>query len=105
MSSIEELEEYEAERELALKQEFDDVFGLFKYQVSCSQGLFLCNEYEREFHEDRRYLYTKLTLTDVWIWDKHRPTRILPTVEIHTEGDIAIETLRESVLGDQLDEA
>ena len=103
MSSIEELEEYEAERELALKQEFDDVFGLFRFQVSCSQGLFLCNEYRREFREDRRYPYTQLTLIDVWIWDKHRPTRILPKVEIFTEGDVAIETLRESAAAGRID--
>jgi len=104
MSSIEELEEYEAERELALKQEFDDVFGLFRYQVSTSQGLFLCNDYRREFQEDRRYPFTLLTLIDVWVWDKHRPTRILPHVEIYTEGDIAIETLRDSAVGGSIDE-
>lgn len=95
MSSAEELEEYEAERELALKQEFDDVFGLFRYQVETPQSLYLCNEYRRDFREDRRYPLTHLVLIDVWVWDKHRPTRILPRVEIYTHGDVAIETLRE----------
>lgn len=99
MSGTEELEEYDAERELALKQEFDDVYGLFRYQVSTDQGLYLCNEVRREFQPGLQYPYTHLTLSDVWIWDRHRPTRIMPRVEIYTANDVTIELLRDETGG------
>ena len=27
-------------------------------------------------------------MEDVWVWDKHRPTRILPRAEIFTTNDV-----------------
>jgi hypothetical protein len=33
-------------------------------------------------------------MEDVWVWDKHRPTRILPRAEIFTTNDVTWEELR-----------
>jgi hypothetical protein len=35
-------------------------------------------------------------MEDVWVWDKNRPTRIIPRTEIFTASDVTIEELRTS---------
>jgi hypothetical protein len=33
-------------------------------------------------------------MEDVWVWDKNRPTRIIPRVEIYTTQDVTVEILK-----------
>ena len=33
-------------------------------------------------------------MEDVWVWDKNRPTRIIPRAEVYTSADVTIEELR-----------
>jgi hypothetical protein len=33
-------------------------------------------------------------MEDVWVWDKSRPTRMLPRVQVHTTGDVTVEELK-----------
>jgi len=33
-------------------------------------------------------------MEDVWVWDKNRPTRIIPRTEVYTSSDVTIEELR-----------
>jgi hypothetical protein len=33
-------------------------------------------------------------MEDVWVWDKNRPTRIIPRAEVYTSSDVTIEELR-----------
>ena len=33
-------------------------------------------------------------MEDVWVWDKNRPTRMIPRAEIYTSGDVTVEELR-----------
>jgi hypothetical protein len=33
-------------------------------------------------------------MEDVWVWDRNRPSRIIPRVEIHTTQDVTVEILR-----------
>ena len=42
--STEDLENYEAERELQLAQEYQDVSGLFRYAVETERRFYLANE-------------------------------------------------------------
>ena len=35
-----------------------------------------------------------VAMEDVWVWDKNRPTRIIPRADIHTTQDVTIEELR-----------
>jgi hypothetical protein len=33
-------------------------------------------------------------MEDVWVWDKNRPTRMIPRAEVYTSSDVTIEELR-----------
>jgi hypothetical protein len=33
-------------------------------------------------------------MEDVWVWDKNRPTRIIPRAQIYTSSDVTVEELR-----------
>ena len=40
------------------------------------------------------YPFFHAQMEDVWVWDKNRPTRIIPRAEVYTSGDVTIEELR-----------
>ncbi len=40
------------------------------------------------------YPFFHLTMEDVWVWDKNRPTRMIPRAEVYTSSDVTIEELR-----------
>jgi hypothetical protein len=95
MSHLDELDEYEAELELRLKKEYQAVFGLFRYCVLTPDATYLCNKLERTIVPGQAYPFFNLKLEDVWVWDKNRPTRIIPRTEIFVvSGDVTIEELR-----------
>ena len=95
MSNLDDLDEYEAELELRLKREYQAVFGLFRYCVLTPDATYLCNKLERTYAPQPAYPFIRLKLEDVWVWDKNRPTRIIPRAEILiTTGDVTIEELR-----------
>jgi hypothetical protein len=33
-------------------------------------------------------------MEDVWVWDKNRPSRIIPRTEVHTTQDVTVEELK-----------
>ena len=35
-----------------------------------------------------------LKMEDVWVWDKNRPSRIIPRAEVHTTQDVTVEELK-----------
>ena len=95
MSHLDELDEFEAELELRLKKEYTDVFGLFRYCVLTQDATYLCNSLELKPMPQAHYPYFQLKMEDVWVWDKNRPTRIIPRTEIFVvTGDVTIEELR-----------
>ncbi|MGZ4430070.1 MAG: DUF2469 family protein [Gaiellales bacterium] len=94
MSHIDDLEEYDAELELRLKREYATVFGLFRYCVLTAEATYLCNRYKLEVAHQNAYPLTHLTMEDVWVWDKNRPSRIIPRAEVHTTQDVTIEDLK-----------
>jgi hypothetical protein len=94
MSHLDDLDEYEADLELQLKKEYQAVFGLFRYCVLTQDATYLCNKLERTYVPQQTYPFFHLKLEDVWVWDKNRPTRIIPRTEIFTSGDVTIEELR-----------
>ncbi len=107
MSQIDELDEYDAELELRLKREYADVYPLFRYCVLTQEATYLCNKLERQYEPQAAYPFFHVVMEDVWVWDKNRPTRIIPRVEIHTTQDITVEVLRAddggSPFGDDLE--
>ena len=97
MGHLDELDEYEAELELALKKEYQAVFGLFRYCVLTQDATYLCNKLE--MHQATPTApgalpFFQLDLEDVWVWDKNRPTRMIPRTKVFTSGDVTIEELR-----------
>lgn len=96
MSHLDDLDEFEAELELQLKKEYTAVFGLFRYCVLTQDATYLCNRYTRVNASTPAYPFFHLTMEDVWVWDKNRPTRIIPRVEVYTTDDVTIEELREA---------
>jgi hypothetical protein len=95
VSHLDDLDEYEAELELLLKKEYQAVFGLFRYCVLTPDATYLCNRLERSVSPQPAYPFFNLKLEDVWVWDKNRPTRMIPRTEIFvTSGDVTIEELR-----------
>ena len=94
MSHLDELDEFEAELELRLKREYTAVFGLFRYCVLTQDATYLCNRLDLAQVSQPNYPFFHLRMEDVWVWDKNRPTRMIPRTEIFTSGDVTIEELR-----------
>jgi hypothetical protein len=94
MSHVDELDEFEAELELRLKREYTAVFGLFRYCVMTQDLTYLCNSYDHQIQHRDAYPYHRIEMEDVWVWDKNRPTRIIPRTRVFTSGDVTVEELR-----------
>jgi uncharacterized protein DUF2469 len=94
MSHLDELDEFEAELELGLKKEYTAVFGLFRYCVLTQDATYLCNKLDLNYVPQPSYPFFHLKMEDVWVWDKNRPTRIIPRAEIYTSSDVTVEELR-----------
>ena len=94
MSHLDELDEFEAELELALKKEYTAVFSLFRYCVLTQDATYLCNKLDLQYLPQPSYPFFHLKMEDVWVWDKNRPTRIIPRAEVYTSSDVTVEELR-----------
>jgi hypothetical protein len=94
MSHLYELDEFEAELELRLKKEYTAVSSLFRYCVLTQDATYLCNRLELSQVSQPSYPFFHLKMEDVWVWDKNRPTRIIPRAEAWTSGDVTVEELR-----------
>ena len=94
MSHLDELDEYEAELELRLKKEYTAVFGLFRYCVLTQDATYLCNKLDLNYTPQQSYPFFELKMEDVWVWDKNRPTRIIPRAQVYTSSDVTVEELR-----------
>src|SRR6202008_194064 len=97
MSHLDDLDEYEAELELALKKEYQAVFALFRFCVLTQDATYLCNRLDVQQAAPSAaggLPFFQLELEDVWVWDKNRPTRIIPRAKVFTTGDVTIEELR-----------
>ncbi len=94
MSHLDELDEFEAELELQLKKEYTAVFGLFRYCVLTQDATYLCNKLDLNYAPQQAYPFFHLKMEDVWVWDKNRPTRIIPRAEVWTSSDVTVEELR-----------
>lgn len=94
MSHLDELDEFEAELELQLRREYTAVFSMFRYCVLTQDATYLCNQLELAVDPRAAYPFNHLKMEDVWVWDKNRPTRIIPRTEVYTTGDVTVEELR-----------
>jgi Protein of unknown function (DUF2469) len=94
MSHLDDLDEFEADLELKLKREYTAVFGLFRYCILTQDATYLCNKLDLEVTQGTNYPFVHIRMEDVWVWDKNRPTRIIPRADVYTSGDVTVEELR-----------
>src|SRR5687768_426367 len=94
MSHLDDLDEYEAELELRLKREYNDVFALFRYCVLTQDATYLCNRLDLQYVQQASYPFFHIKMEDVWVWDKNRPMRMIPRAEVYTSSDVTVEELR-----------
>jgi hypothetical protein len=92
--SIEELEKYEAEMELALYREYRDVLPMFRYLVETERRFYLANKVDVQEKHEGGDIRVELTLSDAWVWDMYRQSRFVPQVRVITFEDVNIEELR-----------
>ncbi|MCL4446567.1 MAG: DUF2469 domain-containing protein [Actinobacteria bacterium] len=93
--SDEELEQYEAEIEFALVQEYKAVVPMFSYVVETERRFYLANDVKTTVRSDTSPTCLELELTDAWVWDMYRPARFVPSVRVVTFRDVNIERLGE----------
>jgi uncharacterized protein DUF2469 len=92
--SVEDLEKYEAEMELALYREYRDVVPMFRYLVETERRFYLANKVDIVEKTDASEIRLEITLSDAWVWDLYRQSRFVPQVRIITFEDVNIEELR-----------
>ncbi len=91
--STDDLENFEADRELQLAQEYQDVAGMFRYAVETERRFYLANDVEITVLADGQRPMVEVRLTDAWVWDMYRKSRLVPTVRVVTFKDVNVEEL------------
>lgn len=98
MSAEEDLDQFEAEIELALYQEYRAVLPMFRYVVETERRFYLANEVNVTPHENAGATHFTVELSDAWVWDMYRPTRFVSSVRVVTFKDVNVEALPEKEL-------
>ncbi|MGZ6497015.1 MAG: DUF2469 domain-containing protein [Actinomycetota bacterium] len=98
--SVDDLEKYEAEMELALYREYRDVLPMFRYVIETDKRFYLANAVDLTPRHDGSDTYFELALTDAWVWDMYRSARFVSTVRVLTFSDVNIEKLKRSEVPD-----
>ena len=91
--SSDDLENFEAERELHLAQEYQDVAGMFRYAVETERRFYLANTVDVHVLSDAPRPLIEVVLTDAWVWDMYRKSRFVPSVRVLTFKDVNVEEL------------
>lgn len=94
--SSEDLENYEAEIQLALVKEYRDVMPMFKYVVETERRFYLANQVIKQTDPESGFVGYKLV--DAWVWDMYRQSRFLASVELSSARGVSIEELPEAEL-------
>ena len=97
--SSDDLENFEAERELQLAQEYQDVAGMFRYAVETERRFYLANDVNVSVRGEASKPVIEVELNDAWVWDMYRKTRFVPKVRVLTFKDVNVEELpREEII-------
>ena len=91
--SSDDLENFEAERELQLAHEYQDVAGMFRYAVETERRFYLANDVKVTVTGEASRPVIELELTDAWVWDMYRKSRFVPRVRVLTFKDVNVEEL------------
>jgi hypothetical protein len=93
VSAEEDLDQYEAEIELALYQEYRAVLSMFRYVIETDRRFYLANEAKVTPVTNGATTYFEVELTDAWVWDMYRAARFVPSVRVLSIKDVNVETL------------
>ena len=99
--NADDLENFEAEREYKLAQEYQDVVGMFRYAVETERRFYLANDVQLTVTGDPARPLITVEMTDAWVWDMYRKTRFIPKVKVLTFKDVNVEDLPNTDLLDQ----
>ena len=91
--STDDLENFEAERELHLAHEYQDVAAMFKYAVETERRFYLANTVDVNLLSDGPRPLVEVVLSDAWVWDMYRKSRFVPQVRVLTFKDVNVEEL------------
>jgi hypothetical protein len=91
--SADDLENFEADRELQLAQEYQDIAGMFRYAVETDRRFYLANDVQVNVLSDGARPLIEVKLTDAWVWDMYRKSRLVPAVRVLTFKDVNVEEL------------
>jgi hypothetical protein len=91
--SADDLENFEADRELQLAQEYQDIAGMFRYAVETDRRFYLANDVKVQVLSDGPRPLIEVRLTDAWVWDMYRKSRLVPAVRVLTFKDVNVEEL------------
>ena len=89
--SADDLENFEADRELQLAQEYQDIAGMFRYAVETDRRFYLANDVQVNVLSDGARPLIEVKLTDAWVWDMYRKSRLVPAVRVLTFKDVNVE--------------
>jgi hypothetical protein len=91
--SSDDLENFEAERELQLAHEYQDVAGMFRYAVETERRFYLANDVKVTVAGETSRPVIEVEMTDAWVWDMYRKSRFVPRVRVLTFKDVNVEEL------------
>lgn len=91
--NTDDLENFEAERELKLAQEYQDVTGMFRYAIETDRRFYLANSVDVTVKGDSARPLIEVILKDAWVWDMYRKTRFIPQVRVLSFKDVNVEEL------------
>lgn len=91
--SSDDLENFEAERELQLAQEYQDVASMFRFAVETERRFYLANDVKVSVKGESSRPVIEVEMTDAWVWDMYRKTRFVPRVKVITFKDVNVEEL------------
>ena len=91
--SADDLENFEADRELQLAQEYQDVTPMFRYAVETERRFYLANQVDVQVLGDGSRPMVEVRLGDAWVWDMYRRSRFVSSVRVVTFKDVNIEEL------------
>ena len=89
--SADDLENFEADRELQLAQEYQDIAGMFRYAVETDRRFYLANNVDVKVVSEGPRPIVEVTLTDAWVWDMYRKSRFVPKVRVLSFKDVNVE--------------
>ena len=99
-----EIENYEADAELALYREYRDVINIFRYVVETERRFYLANDVDvRVRASSGGEVFFEVNLSDAWVWDIYRTSRFIRSVRIVTFKDVNVEELNKADFTRELD--